>query len=50
MTDTTRVSRQLVGTCCVAEGAQFGAWDNPEGWDGGRVDGRRKKEGIYVFR
>ena len=23
--------------------------DNPEGWDGGRVAGRSKAEGIYIY-
>jgi len=35
-----------VGNCCTAQGAQL--CDDQEGWDGG-VEGRFKREGIYVY-
>ena len=39
--------KSLVGSCCVVQGAQL--TDDLEGWDGGRVGGRLKREGIYGY-
>ena len=39
------VKRELVGSCCIAQGAQLSAIDDLEGWDGG---GRLKRDGLYI--
>ena len=36
-----------MGTSCVAQGATLGG--DLERWDGSRVEGRSKREGIYVY-
>jgi len=41
------VKRELVGSCCTAQGAQLSATDDLEGCDGG---GRLKRDGIHTHR
>ena len=41
--------RKIVGSCCIAQGAQHGARDDLKGWDGGWVGGKLKREGIRVY-
>ena len=40
-------SRQLVGSCCISQGAQLGALERPRGWD----EGQREAHGggAYVY-
>ena len=38
-----------MGTCCIAQVAQLGVCGDLDGWDGGGVGGRSKREGIYVY-
>ena len=48
-------NRELVGSCYIAQAAQLGALcssvlcEDLEGWDWGRVGGRSKREGLYVY-